>query len=322
MTRDHAEVHERPPRRARWLAAALVLVASVAVAAVAVGVVSSQDDPGREETASPTPSASTPTSSTPVSSAPAPPASPDSDPEDTDPEYEQAGLLDESVLEPSETLDVTTDGAVIENLDVTGIVRIKADDVTLRNVRVSTSTPSYAIRTFSGYTGTTLENVEVALSREECSNAGIAGGSGTTVRLTRISGCGDGVKVASDSTYERNHIAMAKPSGAEKHLDGMQNSGASNVIIRENYIDVPASVGGNSAIFTHDYFNPIENVLIEGNYLNGGNYTVFVEGEERTTGVEVSDNRFGRDFRYGPVRFSAAVGDDGNVWDDTDGALE
>jgi hypothetical protein len=228
----------------------------------------------------------------------------------------QAGLTDPEALKPSDSITIKEDGEVVEDLLVRGVINIKADDVVIRNVRLETSTDAYALRVFDDYEGTLIENVEIAMPTDSCSNAGIYGGGGLTLRLSVITGCGDGLKVSGGSLYEYNDIRLSNVDGEGKHLDGMQNSGGSDVVIRGNYIDVPAEDGGNAAIFTHDYFSPVEDVLIEDNYLNGGNYTLFVEGPG-TNGVRIVDNWFGRDNRYGLFRIrDAEVTREGNIWAD------
>ncbi len=47
------------------------------------------------------------------------------------------GVLDESLLTPSGGVVVVEDGSVIENLEITGVLDIRANNVTVRNVRVN-----------------------------------------------------------------------------------------------------------------------------------------------------------------------------------------
>jgi hypothetical protein len=234
---------------------------------------------------------------------------------------EGAGLSDESILEPSDGLKVTTDGAIIENLDIRGNVVVDANNVTFRNTRFTYDGAAFGIKINDDQQGTTFEHCEINLIN---ANAGVRGGTGRTMRYCEISGHADGVKIHSNELYEYNYIHMAKPDGSGKHLDGMQNSGnGSNVVIRRNVIDVPKDAGGNAAIFTQTNFGPVDNVLIEQNYLNGGNYTLFIFGEGETTDVRVLGNRFGRDHRYGVRRITAFdVQWSGNVWDDTGQPIE
>ncbi|MDB4278392.1 hypothetical protein N9917_02180, partial [Deltaproteobacteria bacterium] len=60
------------------------------------------------------------------------------------------GPSDRSALTPSGSLKVTTDGAVLEDLDISGLVRIQANNVTLRNFRINATGTSYGISIESG----------------------------------------------------------------------------------------------------------------------------------------------------------------------------
>ncbi len=59
----------------------------------------------------------------------------------------------------------------------------------------------------------------------------------------------------------------------------------------------------------------ISNFVIEYNWLNGGNYTIYC-GKDGSRGVSVRYNRFGPDFRYGIItgKCDQLVG---NVWERT-----
>ena len=55
----------------------------------------------------------------------------------------------------------------------------------------------------------------------------------------------------------------------------------------------------NAALFINPYNGDqkLNNLLIEGNWLNGGNYTIYVLGN--STNVVIRNNFFGRNYRYG-----------------------
>ncbi len=205
-----------------------------------------------------------------------------------------AGLSNPDILVPSGNMSVTTDGAVIENYDVSGIISVNANNVTIRNCRVRGYSNVNVIRLQSGRHHLTIENCEVEALPDpnDAANGpvGAIGGNGgthMTVRNTYVHGFADGIKIESGtaedrSLYERNYIRMSKPSGAAKHLDGMQASGDSYFTIRENVIDADIAAGGNAAIFIQAYngaacthaYSP----LVERNYVFGGNYCIYLMG--------------------------------------------
>ena len=63
-------------------------------------------------------------------------------------------------------------------------------------------------------------------------------------------------------------------------------------------------------------------MVYDSNWVNGGNFTVFIETKYgyTLTNFVLSNNRFGRDYRYGPLRvsdntFNVQIW--GNRWDDS-----
>lgn len=242
-----------------------------------------------------------------------------------------AGLRDPNRLTPSKSIVVTRDGTVLEDLDVTGQITVKANDVTIRNVRLSGGPKQQVgIRTYAGFARTRIENVDIAMSSVTCRGAGVMGGGATVMRYTKITGCGDGAKLQRGSLYEYNRIEVSKPEGSNFHLDGYQASGVDNVIVRYNYISVPLSVNGNTAVFVQSFNGkkdvPVTKIQVYGNYLNGGNYTVSVEdgkkGDGFVTGVVFRDNAFGDNHRYGPGRLQGPQAWSGNVWAASGDAVE
>ncbi len=109
--------------------------------------------------------------------------------------------------------------------------------------------------------------------------------------------------------YEHNYIHDLSRNG-NQHSDGMQLTGGSNIVIRNNTIDWTA--GLNSAIMLKADFAPIRNVQVVDNFLSGGQFTLEVFGKydqadkkgHRDTpypidDVTVSGNTFDHDYNYG-----------------------
>jgi len=196
-----------------------------------------------------------------------------------------AGPSNPGALRRSGSITVTDDGAVVENVDVSGTITIKANNVTVRNCRASGYSSVAVIRTYAGFSGTRVERchvVALANGAGEGPTGVIQGGVRTYVGHTEIEGYADGIKAETDSLYEYNYIHTYKPSGSEKHLDGIQGSGDSHFTVRRNVVDQPVSRGGNSAIFVQSWNGSINihtyGVVVQENWLRGGNYTVYLEG--------------------------------------------
>jgi hypothetical protein len=226
----------------------------------------------------------------------------------TKPSASTTGVPSGVTLKPSGSITVTKAGTVINGLDVSGNIVVAANDVTIKNTRIRYSGRMFGIQTKSGYARTVIQNVDIVLGVSTTgSAAGIAGGAGTVVRHTDISGTGDGIKAENGGRYEHNYIHVEKPSGSSLHLDGIQGSGKSNWTVYGNTIDVPISKGGNFAVFVQSWNGtiekPVSSVKVDSNWLSGGNYTVYVEdgksGSGYVKGVTFTNNRFGGDYRYG-----------------------
>ncbi len=227
------------------------------------------------------------------------------------------GVPPGTVLRPSGPLVVTEDAAVIDGLDVEGCLQVRAHRVTIRRTRIRC--PSwYGIRVHGDFRGTIIEDVEID-GLGSTHSIGVSGGD-LTLRRANIHNIGDGVRVGSNSLYEGNFIHdLAIGNGS--HNDGMQVTGTTiRATIRGNTINHVRRQ--TSAIIVKADLGPIRDILIEGNWLNGGSYTLYAYSTPAhvTEGITVRNNRFGRDHIYGPVatKNPRRLFWEGNVWDDTD----
>lgn len=218
------------------------------------------------------------------------------------------GVPEGTVLTPSAGLVVTTDGAVVERLDITGTIDVRADDVVIRDTRVRATDP-YLVRVHRGATGTRIENVELD-GLGSTATVGIAG-SDVQVRRADISGVVDGVKAGSRSRYEECWIHDLS-TGDGAHADGIQVEGGRDILIRGNLIDAS---GANSALIVKADTGLIADVTVGQNVFRGGNYTLYVLGEGPRTSarhpasdVAVRANRFQGGYRYGHRHVASVEG--------------
>lgn len=233
-----------------------------------------------------------------------------------------------AALLPSGSIVANQDGQVIENVEVTGSIRIEANNVTVRNFRVNGSGSHYGVQTGFDFTGTVLEDGEIL----NVSSACIFGKGFTARRLNLHESGGDGVKTRGDVLVEACWIHhLGSNPGA--HADGNQTRVGDRIVFRDNNIDMPVSTSpngepgylSNAALIIQDSLGTIDDFLIEGNWLNGGNYTVFITPNHPSgiTNLRVLNNRFGRDYRYGPFQTGGIpMIVSGNVWDDTGELLD
>jgi hypothetical protein len=173
-------------------------------------------------------------------------------------------------LTASGGITISADNTVIEKLDISGGVSIKADNITIRQCRI-TSPGIYAVTVDAGTQGLTLEYCE--LVGTQYNSAAMV--SFDTIRYCDISRFQDGLKMSGNSVIENNYIhdLYHEPG---MHNDGVQNSGnSSNIIFRNNTVQALYQTQ-TAAIKITTNTGPIDNILIEGNFLSGGSYTVYV----------------------------------------------
>ncbi|WP_432482803.1 right-handed parallel beta-helix repeat-containing protein [Kineococcus esterisolvens] len=207
-----------------------------------------------------------------------------------------------AVLQPSGPLTITEDGRVVENLDVDGCVSVKADDVVLRNVRIRCGHQQRAIVIEGSDRNLLVEDSEIdGLGSTEIA----VGWSGYTLRGVEVHDVVDGPRLGSGVTVEDSWIHDMVRVG-DLHSDALQSNGGTGIVVRGNTL-VPTDTGTgdvlNAAVQlgAENDSGQLSDVLIEGNYLDGGNYSVNVRDDEGVSGIVLRGNVFGDGARYGPV---------------------
>jgi hypothetical protein len=225
------------------------------------------------------------------------------------PGEDNTGPTDTRRLRNSGPITVTQDGSVVQDVDVRGSITIRASHVTVRNFRITTG-GAYGIRVAASAGAVVIEDGEISGAR----SAGLYGG-GFVARRLDIHDCGaDGIKARSGAVIEGCWVRrLGTATGS--HADGVQVSSGSHILIRYNHFDMPVGVEGtrsNACVFLKPDFGAINDVLVEGNWLNGGNYTVFVTTKDGRpcTNVRVVGNFLGRGYRYGIRMIKGPT----NVW--------
>lgn len=224
-------------------------------------------------------------------------------------------------------LNITTAGQVVEGRDVRGFVNISASNMTFRNSIVRGGSPGSGFRgiiNVNSGTGVKIENVEINPTTPSVYWDGIKG-SGFTATAVNISRVVDGMKVSSNSVIEKSYIHDLSyfandPSqgGGETHGDGIQILDGSNITVRTSNIN-PGS-GGNAAIQVTQDWGPVSNLLIDGNWMDGGGCTLNIawKGGGNMT-VTANNNRFGHNsgFANCPILIGTKItlNRANNVWD-------
>lgn len=219
---------------------------------------------------------------------------------------------------------IKKDGTVLDKLDITGCVTIRANNVSIRRTRITCAGKPgiWPIRVYDGFKNTRVSDTEI-------DGAGIASVAvlGNNYSLTRVNvhNSTDGPRLGSGTSIVDSYVHdLARRPGT--HNDTLQTIGGSNIVVRGNTLlaykpstDDPM----NGAIQTGRLLTPLSNMLVEDNYLDGGTYTVRGGSGPRDgaliTNYTFRNNTFGRNCGFGPVNGvdSPVTWEPNNRWIDT-----
>jgi hypothetical protein len=223
---------------------------------------------------------------------------------------------------------ITASGTVISNLAINGTLVIRADNVTVRNVKiVAPSGANSAINTGYANSGIVFDHVEIDGGKRKPSVPGIIGG-GYTATALNIHGTGDAIDLSSGVTVKDSYIHDLYVAPGD-HTDGIQSAGTDDDLIQHCTIDATLAGGGfaNSALIIGADLANMGTVTISGNLLGGGSYTAYAGADPGYSSGKISfiNNRFARSAQYGSCSFKPSSGHPitftGNVMDDTTAAV-
>ncbi len=203
----------------------------------------------------------------------------------------------------------TRDNQVISGLDIRGYVRIRAQNVTIRNsiVRGGAQRCNAAVIFVEGGRSAKIEDTEIDPTNPNACLDGIWATNATLTRLD-IHDVVDGVKAFDNVTVTDSYIHDLSwfandpnQGGGATHNDAVQTyEGNRNIVLRHNNLDLTDRE--NAALqVTQDGGGTATNLRIEYNWLNGGGCTLnFAHkgGPTPMTGIYVIGNRFGRDSHF------------------------
>lgn len=206
-------------------------------------------------------------------------------------------------LDASDGLRIVEDGTVIDGLDVDGCVVVAADDVVIKNTRIRCADPESepAVRVLPGHRGLLVQDTEIDGLGQAAMGVGY---SGYHLLRVDVHGVNDGARLSSSTTVEASWIHdLARKD--DLHPDAVQSTSGVGVVVRGNTLDSTSGDDlGNSAVMlgteTGDHL--LSDAVFEGNWLNGGNYTVNIRSDANLEDVVFRNNVYGPDHRYGPVR--------------------
>jgi hypothetical protein len=212
---------------------------------------------------------------------------------------------------------ITVAGTVIDGKDISSNLVINAKNVVIRNSKIhGTSGTGVAVNA--------PNHVDITDSEIYGFEVGITYDSWTGTRLNLHDLTFDSIKMSSNATLQDSWIHAPKPT-SDAHWDGIQiQNGVVNTVIKHNVIDAgdQSVVDTNSALFLVPDLDSSTNgpLTVTGNWLNGGNYTVYcLDGRDGQTirDITISGNRFGADHKYGYSYVNVPITQSGNVLDAT-----
>lgn len=229
------------------------------------------------------------------------------------------GPVEGSTLTPSPGFTVTEAGAVVENLDVSGSICVAADNVTIRNTRVTGGTIVVANGLGHGWcnvaTGAqNLQLVDVEVRPNSSDSVAIEGAiyrPGIVCLRCDLHRAGAGIAgghYALAHTFIHDLLGETDctryPVDCISHNDGIQIGGAGgDVLVTQSNIEgtyAPESTGGGMScalcLYSHGDWGPMDNVTIEHSRIASDDavYCAYGgdSGQQDPTNVSYVDNVF------------------------------
>jgi hypothetical protein len=211
-------------------------------------------------------------------------------------------------LRPSGSITVSTAGTVIDGLDVAGTIEVNAQNVTIKNTRVTptgsgcgptTTCGNYAILVACGCS-LTISHVELTANDPTTVEHGIRNASGGTINVDHVYQhgnidalcfCGNGS--ISDS-YSIVHPAISKDHLENIYLDDASLSIVHNTLL--NQAPQTANIFGNTNNGS-DGQPCVNHLTIDGNLLAGGGFSIYPCAHASSAGssqVSITNNRIAR----------------------------
>jgi hypothetical protein len=216
---------------------------------------------------------------------------------------------------------------VFEGFEVSGDLNIVADNVTVRNVKITESGESFGIA-IRHADNTVIENVTIAPAggRLMVGIKDIYGDTtGTVVRRADIANTSTGVQIYGGLIEDSYIHDMGLLPG--DHINGTTSNGSTTpLVIRHNTI--LNKYNQTDAVSFFQDFGVEANRTVDNNLLAGGGYVIYGGdgGKGKATNIKITNNRISR--MYYPkggywgwlAAFTASNSGNvlsGNVWDDT-----
>jgi len=232
------------------------------------------------------------------------------------------GPSNPGALRSSGTVRITTNGAVVENINISGLLKIEADNVTVRNFRVRASS-HYGIQVASGSNNVLIEDGEI-LGAESTNVYVMSGASNVTIRrLWSHHSNADHIKFEGSNLLVESSFFEKACADGDGHCDGVQSKKGKGATFRYNnfFFPAPGTPDYPGSPFKCNTPFQVEDsatgFVIDSNWVNGGNYSFNCK---QSGSMAVTNNVLGRSYKYG-VKAGNCSPWSGNTWEDTGGAV-
>ncbi len=212
-------------------------------------------------------------------------------------------------------MTVTTAGAVIDGLDVSGSIRIEANNVVIKNTRIRNS-GGQAITVNPNTRGLVVQDVEID-GTGNTDGASAIGDSNFTLRRVNIHHFGEGPRangnVVIEDSYMHDFLNFIS-QGA--HQDVIQSTGGNGLVVRHNTLLMNVDGGNAVLMLGTDYGS---NVTFDNNLVAGGGYALYGGDSNGWSSVSFTNNRistmyFPKGGYHGPFVYAGSASRSGNVW--------
>jgi hypothetical protein len=243
------------------------------------------------------------------------------------PDQTNTGVPAGTALKPSNAINVTTAGTVISGLDVRGTIRVAANDVTIKNTRVTAAYPQGgAVFVEPKVSGTLIEDSTIRGQDSGANavayailNAGWPPNASTVVtrvQLYNCTECYDG-----PGTLEDSYAKVSATVDGAHYEDVYYGGGAGLLTVRHDTLLNPQRQ--TAVVFTKPDYGVVSDVTVSDSLLAGGGWSIYGGGDTARR-VKVTNNRFSPIYHPRVGYFGIATGFNwsqtawtGNRWDTT-----
>jgi len=183
-------------------------------------------------------------------------------------------------------MSVTTAGGTLDGWDIHGCLTVTAANVTIRNSRVTCTSGGWAVNARGA--GLLLDHIAVSCGGTH--GDGIVGVTFTAVAVD-VSGCEDGIYMDNSSPCPvvRDSYVHDPFHATGAHTDVLQVAGGACGTFTHNTLTNNDPQG--SSVISADTTD-VHDVLVTGNLMAGGGYSMRCPDPGHGTNVQVLDNRF------------------------------